>query len=182
MELKRLWRKKGFLLKPMCCSTDKAPQVEWQALFGSNWEREKPTSTVPRCLWQEEGGFSRSSSSHCQLFKALLHLALVFQENSIILGNYFKGFLKLSYFSPFSVAAHHNAREGPAACGVANLAPWILTAFSSPTIDFLLGLAENSAYYKNHNWGRAMLPVLLPDEASTFPKSGSCCPAGPLCL
>lgn len=60
------------------------------------------------------------------------------------------------YFSPFSVAAHHNGQEGPAACGVANLAPWILTAFSSPTIDFLLGPTENSAYYKNHNWGRAM--------------------------
>lgn len=86
----------------------------------------------------------------------------------------------MSYFSPFSVAAHHNARIGPAACGVANLAPWILTAFSSPTIDFLLGPTENSAYYKNYNWGRAMLPVLCLDEAFPFPQSGSCCPAGPV--
>jgi len=56
----------------------------------------------------------------------------------MMLGKYFKVFFEIAiFFLPFrrSCTSRH-PRSRTAACGVDNLALCILTAFSSPTIDF----------------------------------------------
>ena len=139
MELKRLWRKRGFLLKPICCFADKASAGGVAGhLSGLTGKGKNPPQPSPDAFSSGKVASLAPPASTTNILKSTSGSSLGILRDFNNLKRLFQRIFEIViFFPPFQCSCTSgHPRSCTAACTVASFPPCILTAFSSPSIDF----------------------------------------------